>query len=196
MTIPASRLVALSFFQTGRAWSTNPVVLVLRVDRQYDCGTADPSNLGLRSVNASRKTVAAVALLGALSVLVILHEVGWVLIDIADVQTKAGWVDLPVADDEHYGEDWLCEEIKDTIEYSFRIGSDDVATLANTPGDWVAEPDNEGDNTAEHVDLVDIATEAAGMRTALPSEVPENVEHSGASEGEVSCMAVNILFCG
>jgi hypothetical protein len=45
-----------------------------------------------------------------------------------------------VAPDEESAEDGLGEEIEDTVEDGFRVGRNNVATFAKTPGDWVEAP--------------------------------------------------------
>ena len=57
--------------------------------------------------------------------------------------------------------DWLGEEVKDAVEDSLRVGGDDVASLTDTPGDGVEEPQTNGPAAADGEHLVDILTESA-----------------------------------
>lgn len=63
---------------------------------------------------------------------------------IVDLKAKSCWCNSPVAVDKSNAEDWLGEEIQHTIEDGFIIGCDDVAALAESPGDGIEEPDDEG----------------------------------------------------
>jgi len=59
---------------------------------------------------------------------------------VAGVKAQSLGSDVPVAEDEEGTEDWLSAEIEDSVEDGFGVGSDHVATLAETPGDWVQTP--------------------------------------------------------
>jgi hypothetical protein len=45
-----------------------------------------------------------------------------------------------VPPDEERTEDGLGQEIQDTIEHGFRVGRDEVASLADAPCNWVQDP--------------------------------------------------------
>lgn len=61
----------------------------------------------------------------------------WVLIVVADVEAKAGRVDVAVAPKEKSTEDRLSEDVEDTVEDSLGVGRDDVSTLRKSPCDGV-----------------------------------------------------------
>ena len=48
-------------------------------------------------------------------------------------------------------------EVQTSVKDRFVVGGDDIAALAQAPGDGVEEPDEEGQDAAEHEDAVDVA---------------------------------------
>jgi hypothetical protein len=111
---------------------------------------------------------------------------GVLLVVVVDVKTKTGRVNVTVTEDEESTEDRLGDQIKDTIEDSLRVGGDNVATLADTPGERVQDPEDSGERTAQGEATTDILAENIGVTTALPDEDPDDVEESKAAEGEVT----------
>lgn len=65
----------------------------------------------------------------------------WVLIVVANAETKTRRLDVAVAEDEEGTENWLGEQVEDTVEDGLRVGGNNVTTLANTPGDRVESPE-------------------------------------------------------
>lgn len=51
------------------------------------------------------------------------------LLSITDVETKTGKIDVAVSPDKKSTEDWLGENIEDTVEYSLTVRGDDVTAL-------------------------------------------------------------------
>ena len=52
----------------------------------------------------------------------------------------------PKVDEE---EDWLGEEVEDTVGDHLRVGSDDVSTIGDTPDDGVDEPEDREDGAGD-----------------------------------------------
>lgn len=69
-----------------------------------------------------------------------IHRVRGRLVVITDVKTKSCRVNVSVAPKEQSAKDWLGEDVEDTVEDSFGIRSNNIATLGQTPGNWVDEP--------------------------------------------------------
>lgn len=59
-----------------------------------------------------------------------------------------------MTDNEHYAEHGLGAEVKDTIEDCLRIRSNDVATLAYTPRNVIAKPEEQGPDPANQVNAI------------------------------------------
>jgi hypothetical protein len=66
------------------------------------------------------------------------------LVVVVDVETKTGRVNTAVTPDEKSTEDGLGDQVEDTVEDGLRVGRDDVATLADTPGERVQDPEKSG----------------------------------------------------
>ena len=45
-------------------------------------------------------------------------------------------------------EHWLCKQVQDAVEDCLRVWWYYVATLADTPGDWIEEPEERGERAA------------------------------------------------
>jgi hypothetical protein len=111
---------------------------------------------------------------------------GVLLVVVVNVKTETGRVNVTVTEDEESTEDRLGDQIKDTVEDSLRVGRDDVATLTDTPGERVQDPEDSGERAAQGEAAADILAENVGVTTALPDEDPDDVEESKAAEGEVT----------
>ena len=59
---------------------------------------------------------------------------------VVDVDAKLLRSDVTVAPDEESTEAGLGDEVKDGVEDGLGVGRDDVATLAETPGNGVEDP--------------------------------------------------------
>jgi len=105
---------------------------------------------------------------------------------ITDVETHAGAVDALVAQDEHQAEDRLGEDIQNPVEDGFGVGVQDVGTFAESPGDGVKEPDEEGQDATAEEHLVDIAAESLGVLAGRHGERVNDIQEGGAAEGEVT----------
>jgi hypothetical protein len=123
--------------------------------------------------------------IGARSANLVLNS-GVLLVVVVDVKTKTGRVDTAVTPDEKSTEDRLGDQIEDTVEDCLRVRRDDVATLADTPGERVQDPEKSGERTAQSEATTDILAENVGVTAALPDEDPDDVEESKAAEGEVT----------
>jgi len=77
----------------------------------------------------------------------------------------------------------LGQEIEDAVEDSFGVGGNEIRSLGDTPGDGVDQPDEECQDTAEHVGAVNVRAEELGALATYAGEVPEDVEHGGGAEG-------------
>jgi hypothetical protein len=122
---------------------------------------------------------------GARSADLVLNS-GILLVVVVDVKTETSRVDVAVTEDEESTEDGLGDQIKDTVEDSLRVGRDDVATLADPPGERIQDPEESGERTAHGEAAADILAENIGVTAALPNEDPDDVEESKAAEGEVT----------
>lgn len=146
----------------------------------------DASLDGLCSLSVGGNTVVGVGVnIGTRSADLVLNG-RVLLIVIMDVETKTGRVDTTVTPDKKSTKDRLGEEIKDAVEDSLRVGRDNVAALADTPGDRVKNPEECGERTAQGESLANITAEDIGVTTTFPDEDPDNVGECGATEDEVT----------
>lgn len=111
---------------------------------------------------------------------------GVLLVVIVDVETKASGVDATVTPDEKSTEDRLGDQVEDTVEDGLGVGRDNVATLTDTPGNGVKDPEKSGERTAHGEAAADVLAEDVGVTATLPDKDPDDVEESDAAEDEVS----------
>lgn len=57
------------------------------------------------------------------------------------MKTQSSRFDLLMSQEEKGTEDNLGEDVEDTVEDTFGIGSDDVSTFGETPGDGIQQPE-------------------------------------------------------
>ena len=105
---------------------------------------------------------------------------------LTDVNAKASDVDVAVAPDEESAKDGLGENVEDTIEDSFRVRGDDIATFRQAPGDGVQEPKANGPDAANGVDSVDVCTECDSVAATLEDNGPGDEEEGDAAEDVIS----------
>lgn len=111
--------------------------------------------------------------------------VDWVII-ISDVKTKSLWVDVAVSEEEESTKDWLGQDIEDTIKDSLGIRSNDVSALGQSPGNWVDEPEEDGPDSADEENSLDVGTNGGCMLQADNANVIGNEEESDHGEGEIA----------
>jgi hypothetical protein len=70
---------------------------------------------------------------------------------LSDAQSQSTGVDGLMAPEKEEGEDWLGDQVKDTIEDGLGIRVDNIATLGNAPCDGIEEPDENGQHAANVV---------------------------------------------
>jgi hypothetical protein len=108
------------------------------------------------------------------------------LVVVVDVKTKTGRVNSAVTPDEEGTEDRLGDQVENTVEDGLRVRRDDVATLADTPGDGVEDPEQSGERATQGEAAADILSENVGVAATLPDENPDDVEESNAAKDEVA----------
>jgi hypothetical protein len=108
------------------------------------------------------------------------------LVVVVDVKTETGRVNTAVTPDEKGTKDRLGDQVENTVEDSLRVSRDDVATLTDTPGEGVQNPEKSGERATQGEAAADILAENVGMTATLPDEDPDDVEESKAAEGEVT----------
>ncbi len=77
------------------------------------------------------------------SIVMLLVERGrntWDIVVVADVETESGRFNAAVAPNKESTEDWLREDVENTVEDSLGVGSDNVTTLAKTPSNRIEKP--------------------------------------------------------
>jgi len=105
---------------------------------------------------------------------------------VADVESETRRLDVAMTPEKESTKNWFGKDIENTVEDGLGIRGDDVATLAQTPGDWVQEPKTDGPDTADSVGLVDISSKVAGVGAAFEDNGPGDKEEGNTSESEVA----------
>lgn len=110
---------------------------------------------------------------------------------VADVDAEAVGVDVAVTPEEEGTEDGLGQDVENAVEDGLGVGGDDVAALAQAPGDRVEEPEEDGPHGASDVGAMHVGSEGACVLASDPGHLPRDEEESGAAEGEETP-----LLCG
>ena len=100
---------------------------------------------------------------------------------IPDGHTDRCRVDVAVTPDEESTKTGLSNEVKDTVEDSLRVGRNDVATLAETPGNGVQDPEQCGQGTAVGEALADFGAIASSVAAGFPDELVDDIEEGDAA---------------
>ena len=116
----------------------------------------------------------------------------WRIIVITNVEAQPGRVDVAVTPEEEAAKDGLGHDIQNPVEDSFRVRSDDVATLTETPGDGVEEPQEDGPHAADEIRPRDVIAQRVGVFACSPGHGPGNPEESHATEDEVAPLEPDI----
>lgn len=91
-----------------------------------------------------------------------------------------------------HGEDWLGQDVEDTVEDHLRVGGDDVSTVRKTPGDWVKEPEEREDGGGQGEGRLVTGTEDTSRRSGRSSENPPDVEEGDTSEDEETPLVLGL----
>ena len=110
----------------------------------------------------------------------------WVIIVVTDVETQASRVDTLVAPQEESTEDGLGHDVQHAVEDGLGVGSDEVATLGQSPGDGVKEPEEDGPDTADEVGLADVGAEGGGVLAGGPDDGPGDPEEGDIAKDVVT----------
>lgn len=105
---------------------------------------------------------------------------------VLDGKAETSGVNVPVSPDEESTEARLGQEVKDTVEDSLGVRRDDVATLADTPCNWVQDPQESGERSAVQEGTLNIASVGAGVSAGLPDQLVDDVDECETAESEVS----------
>lgn len=105
---------------------------------------------------------------------------------VADVDSKLSRVDAAVSPEEQRTEDWFGKNVENAIENGFGIGGNDVATLRETPSNWVNEPEEDGPEAANLVSFLDTSAQGGSMLFPDPDDVISDEEQSDSCKDEVT----------
>lgn len=86
---------------------------------------------------------------------------------VPEMKTQIASINISVTPKEEESEDRLGNQIENAIKDSLRIRMNHISALGNAPGDWIKEPDENGENTARVVGATDGTSKSAGMSTAF-----------------------------
>lgn len=92
------------------------------------------------------------------------------LINVANAKAKTSRIDVSVSPEKQGSKDRLCDEIKNAVEDSLGVRSDQIATFTDAPGDGIENPDNGCKGTAHDKGSTDIRANMLSMQTSFPSE--------------------------
>ena len=117
----------------------------------------------------------------------LLHwTVPWNIIVVTDTDVNEFRVDIAVPVEKQSAEDRLGKDVENTVEDCFRVRRDHVTTLAETPGNWVDEPEGDGPNTTYEVSFADIWALRPGVHSSNPGNIVSDAEKGDGSEDKVT----------
>lgn len=99
---------------------------------------------------------------------------------------EASGFNIAVTPEQESTKNWLGQDVQDTVEHSFRVGRDDIATFRKSPSYRVEEPEEGGPSADDEVSSRDIRPNRRRVLAAGPDESPRNPKESEASEDVVS----------
>lgn len=105
---------------------------------------------------------------------------------LTEVEANLGGVDLVVSEEQEETESRLGEDIEDTVEYGLRVRVNDVATLRQTPGDGVEEPEEDGQDTALEEGRLDRSTKSVGVAATVNNELVDDKEEGEHAKDPVT----------
>lgn len=110
---------------------------------------------------------------------------------LTDAEAKLSWVDVTMAPEKKSTKHRLRQQIEDTVEYSFAIRGNDIATFRKTPGNRVQEPQENGQDTANIVGATDIWTESECVLTRNEDQDVHDVQEGNAAEDIISPLSID-----
>jgi len=91
-----------------------------------------------------------------------------------------------MTEEEHGAEDWLGEEIEDTVKDCLGIWGNDVGPFAESPCNWVEEPEEDSECTAVKICRLGSGAEAPSVLATDDDNVVGDEEQGGSSEYPIS----------
>ena len=89
---------------------------------------------------------------------------------LSHIEAQGSRINIAMTPEQQSTEAWFGKDVENTIEDSFGVRRDDVATLAESPGNRIKEPQEHGPAAAEQIDL------ASAERHCVLAANMENVE--------------------
>ena len=115
-----------------------------------------------------------------------------ILVVIPDMQAQTSGVDVAVTEQQDGSKDRLGQDIQDSVKDGLAVGGDDIATLAETPGDRVEEPEEDGPHAGEKVGLANIGAEVVGVLPGGPDDGPGDGEEGKHTKGPVAPLSIDV----
>lgn len=95
--------------------------------------------------------------------------VRWVIVVVADVETKTRRGDALVTEQKKSSKDRLGKDVQHTVKCSLRVGGNDITSFAETPSNWVESPKEGRQGTAPQVYATNIRTKSVGVFACIES---------------------------
>jgi len=140
--------------------------LLLSVDANGHRGVAGTSGGGLHSLGVCGNTRGRGVLAGR--------------------ELEVGEVLLGEEEEVDENEDWLGENIEDTVPDHLGVGGDVVSSIGETPSDGVEKPEKREDRGRDGEGSLETATEHSGGTSGRAEEYPPDVEFCCTTKGKVS----------
>jgi|SRR5690242_4153891 len=131
------------------------------------------------SINGSiERSLDAAVLRATLNATLLLEVV--VILVIHDGHADVSRVDVAMTPEKKGTEARLSNEVKDAVEDGLGVGRDDIAALAETPGNGVQNPQEGGQGSTVQEALGNLRAVAGGVATSFPDKLVDDVEKSKA----------------
>jgi len=106
---------------------------------------------------------------------------------------NVGLGELGVGEEQPEAEDWLGEDIENSICDNFLVDAEETGSVGNCPDDWVRSPDEEcvkGDGSEEFSSLASLDS---SLWAAIDNEMPDDEDVGNASDGVPAPFLASVL---
>jgi hypothetical protein len=107
------------------------------------------------------------------------------LIDISDAESKTGRINVAMAPKKEGAKHRLGKEVENAIEDGLRVRSNDIASLADAPGNGVENPENSCQRTTCEECSANVRANVVRVNSSFPSKLVDDVNQSSAA---LSCV--------
>jgi len=96
-------------------------------------------------------------------------------------EINAALRELGMSEEEPETEDWLRQDIEDSVGQNFLVDAKDAGSVGYTPNDWVGGPDEDCVKRNGSIEFANFASLGLRCETPVVNKVPDDDEEANAS---------------